>query len=105
MTFIDNHNWKLWVSPLKINDQLLSVFKEFIARVERETCQKLKVVRTNNSGEYRGQFKEYSRSKGIWVKFTVPRIPKLNGLAEQMNRTIMERVQRMLAHGKLLKPF
>ena len=44
MTFIDDHNRKLWVSPLKTKDQVLSVFKEFHARVERETGQKLKAV-------------------------------------------------------------
>ena len=44
VTFIDNHNWKLWVSPLNRKDQVLFVFKEFHARVERETGRKLKAV-------------------------------------------------------------
>ena len=37
VTFIDDHSRKLWVSPLKTKDQVLSVFKEFHTRVERET--------------------------------------------------------------------
>ena len=84
---------------------MLSVFKELHARVERETGRKLKAVRANNGGEYRGQFEEYCRSKGIRLEFTVPKTPELNGLAKRMNRTIMERVRSMLAHANLPKTF
>ena len=48
VTFIEDHTMKLWVSMLKTKDQVLTVFKEFHARVERETGQKLKVVRADN---------------------------------------------------------
>ena len=103
--FIDDHNRKLWVSPMKTKDQVLSVFKEFHARVERETGRKLKAVRADNGGEYRGQFEEYCQSKGIRLEYTVPKTSELNGLAERMNRTIMERVWSMLAHAKMSKTF
>ena len=84
---------------------MLFDFKELHTRVERETGRKLKAVRADNEGEYRGQFEEYCRSKGIRIEFTVPKTPELNGLAERMNRTIMERVWSMLAHAKLPKTF
>ena len=86
-------------------ERVLSVFKELHARVERETGRKLKAVREDNGGEYRGQFQEYCRSKRIQLEFTVPKTPELNGLAERMNRTMMERVRSMLAHAKLPKTF
>ena len=35
----------------------------------------------------------------------MPKTPKLNGLAERMNRTIMERVRSMLSDTKLLKSY
>ena len=63
----------------------MSVFKELHARVKRETDQKLKVVRVDNGGEYRGQFEEYCQLKGIRLEYTVPKMPELNGLAERMN--------------------
>ena len=105
MTFIHDHKRKLWASPLKTKDQVLSVFKEFHMRVERETGRKLKAIRADNGGEYRGQFEEYCQSKGIWLEYIVPKMPELNGLAERMNRTIMMRVRSMLAHAKLSKTF
>ena len=83
--FIDDHNRKLWASQLKTKDQVLSVFKEFHARVERETDRKLNAVRADNGGEYRWQFEEYCRSKGIRLEYTVPKMPELNRLAERMN--------------------
>ena len=90
---------------LKSKDQVLSNFKEFDAREERESGQKLKVVRTDNGGEYRGQFEMYCKTQGIKLEYTVPKTPELNGLAERMNRTIMERVRSMLSHAKLPKSY
>ena len=58
VTFIDDHNRKLWVSPLKTKDQVLFVFKEFHARMEQETGRKLKAVQADNGGEYQGEFEE-----------------------------------------------
>ena len=52
VTFIDDHRQKLWVSSLKMKDEVLSVFKEFHARVERETSRKRKAVQADNGGQY-----------------------------------------------------
>ena len=73
----------------KDKDKVLSVFKEFQTRVERETGRTLKVVRVDNGGEYRGQFEEYYRLKGIYLEYTVTKTTLLNGLAERMNWTVM----------------
>jgi len=90
---------------LKTKDHVLSTFKEFQARVERETGRKLKVVRADNGGEYRGPFESYCKSQGIKLEKTVPKTPQLNGVAERMNKTIEERIQCMLSHAKLSKSF
>ena len=42
--FIDDHSRKMWPSPLKTKNQVLSVFKEFHERMESETDRKLKAV-------------------------------------------------------------
>ena len=54
VTFIDDHSRRLWATPIKTKDQVLSVFKELHARVKRESGRKLKAVRADNGGEYRG---------------------------------------------------
>ena len=59
MTFIVDHSPKTWVYVLKMKDQVLNVFKRFVALVERETGQKLKCLRTDNGAEYIGPFDAY----------------------------------------------
>ena len=95
----------MWAFVLKSKDKVLLYFKEFQARAERDSGRKLKAVRTNNDGEYRGQFEEYCKSQGIKLEYTVPKTSELNGLVERMNRTIMERVRSMLSHAKLPKSY
>ena len=105
VTFIDDHSRKLWVYVLRSKDQVLEKFKEFQASVERQTGKKLKCIRTDNGGEYRGPFEEYCRKQGIRHQKTPPKTPQLNGLAERMNRTLLERVRCLLAESKLPKTF
>ncbi|CAL1406718.1 unnamed protein product [Linum trigynum] len=105
VTFIDDHSQKTWVYTLKTKDQALDVFKQFLALVERETRKKLKCIRTDNGGEYRGPFATFCKEHGIRQQFTPPKTPQLNGLAERMNRTLLERVRCLLSHSKLPQSF
>jgi hypothetical protein len=105
VTFIDDYSRKLWVYPLKRKDQVLGAFKEFQASVERETGKKLKCIRTDNGGEYCGPFDAYCREQGIRHQKTPPKTPQLNGLAERMNRTLVERVRCLLSEAKLPQSF
>ncbi|GKA65380.1 putative RNA-directed DNA polymerase [Tanacetum coccineum] len=92
VTFIDDHSRKVWVYTLKTKDQVLDVFKQFHALVERQTGKKLKCIRSDNGGEYIGPFDAYCREHGIQHQKTPPKTPQLNGLAERMNRTLVKRV-------------
>ncbi|RVW79299.1 Retrovirus-related Pol polyprotein from transposon TNT 1-94 [Vitis vinifera] len=85
-----DHSRKIWVYTLKTKDQVLDVFKQFHALVERQSGEKLKCIRTDNGGEYFGPFDEYCRQHGIRHQKTPPKTPQLNGLAERMNRTLDE---------------
>ena len=105
VTFINDFSKKLWAFMLKSKDQVLSVFKEFHASVERISGQKLKVVQTDNGGEYRGQFVMYGKPQDIELEYKVPKTPELNGLAKRMNQSIMERLKSMLSHAKLPKSY
>ena len=105
VTFIDDSSRKVWVYGLKTKDEVLGVFKNFHAMVERETGKKLKCVRSDNGGEYIGPFEEYCKQYGIRHEQTVPKTPQQNGVAERMNRTIVERMRCMLSHAKLSRSY
>ena len=90
---------------LKTKDQVFDKFKEFQALAERQAGKKFKCIRTDNGGEYRGPFEEYCRQQGIRHQKTPPKTPQLNGLAERMNKTLMDRVRCMLLESKLPQSF
>ena len=46
----------------------------------------------------------YCKTQGIKIEYTVPKTLELNGLAERMNQTIMERV-RSMSHAKFPKSY
>ncbi|GJZ82180.1 putative RNA-directed DNA polymerase [Tanacetum coccineum] len=105
VTFIDDHSRKVWVYTLKTKDQVLDVFKQFHALVERQTGKKLKCIRSDNRGEYIGPFDAYCKEHGIQHQKTSPKTPQLNGLAERMNKTLVERVRCLLSHAGLPASF
>ena len=65
----------------------------------------MKCIRTDNGGEYSGPFDEYCKQQGIRHQKTPPKTPQLNGLAERMNRTLIERVRCLLSQAKLPRSF
>ncbi|GAA0155218.1 transmembrane signal receptor [Lithospermum erythrorhizon] len=105
VTFVDDYSRRLWAYPLKSKDQLFDVFKQFHVMVERENGEPLKCIRTDNGGEYIGMFDQYCRKYGIRHEQSVPKTPQHNGLAERMNRTIMEKVRCLLSHSNLPRLF
>lgn len=51
--------------PWKSKDQVLGVFKQFKASVERETEKKTKCIHTDDGGEYIGPNMHIAKSKGL----------------------------------------
>lgn len=93
VTFIDDASRKVWAYPMKNKSELFGIFQKFHVVVERETNKLLECLRTYNSGEYcSNAFKEYCNRFGIKHEKIVPGTPQQNGVAERMNRTIMEKV-------------
>ncbi|GAA0155869.1 hypothetical protein LIER_13497 [Lithospermum erythrorhizon] len=73
--------------------------------VEQETNESLKCIRTDNGGEYIGEFDQYCKIHGMLHEQSVPKTPQHNGLAERMNRTIVEKVRCLLSHSNLPTTF
>lgn len=106
VTFIDDATRKTWIYILKTKSQVFETFQKFHVMVERETESKLKCLRTDNGGEYTShEFKNYCAQYGIRHVKTVPGTPQHNGVAERMNRTIVEKVRCMLKMSDLPKSF
>ena len=77
-------------------------FKEFKALVENETKKKIKVLRIDNGGEFcKKEFEEFCKKCGIGWKNTTPYTLEKNGVAERINKMLMERERSMLSGGRL----
>lgn len=61
---------------------------------------------TDNGREYLSpEFQDYLKIKGIKHELTVPYSPRQNGVAERMNKTLVESARSMIAHARLLKAY
>ena len=104
LTFIDDCSRYVTVYCLPSRDGVLDCFKKFLTEAERQTGKKLKVLRSDNGGEYTSKASEdYCSSKGVRHETSVPYTPQQNGVAERMNRTLMECARAMLTHAQLDK--
>ncbi|KAE8950986.1 hypothetical protein PR001_g33923, partial [Phytophthora rubi] len=99
VTFIDDFSRHVTVYFMKKKAEVLEKFKKFKADMENATGRKIKRLRSDNGGEYTGRlFKEYLSKQGIRHEKTVPYTPQQNGLAERMNRSLVEMARCMLYH-------
>ncbi|KAE8679209.1 Retrovirus-related Pol polyprotein from transposon TNT 1-94 [Hibiscus syriacus] len=75
-------------------------------RVELDSGNKIKCFRIDNGGEYTSEeFDDFCKKEGIKRQFTVVNTPQQNGVAERMNRTLLERTRVMLRDAGLEKSF
>lgn len=82
---------------------MLKVWK---AMVENQTEKKIKKLRIENGLEYCVDvFNELCSREWRHRHHIVVHTPQQNSLAERFNRTILERVRRMLLHAKLSYSF
>ena len=51
------------------------------------------------------QFEKYLKDEGIRHELTVPKTPQQNGVAEHLNRMLVEMARSMLLDSKLPKKF
>ncbi|CAI7806973.1 unnamed protein product [Closterium sp. NIES-53] len=107
LTIVDDHMRAVWVYPLKTKGEVAAaVLKEWMPRAQRESGHKVKVIRTDNGGEFIGaDFESVLKKKGIQHQLTVPYNPQQNGVAERFNRTLQEGARTLLGRAGLPDPF
>ena len=102
ITFIDDYSRFTYVYMIKNKSEALEKFQEFVELSENLTGYHVKALRSDNAQEYESKaFIQYCKEKGIRKEDTIPYTPQQNGVAERMNRTIMETTRSMLYHAHL----
>ena len=72
-------------------NEALTNFETFKGFIETQTGKRVKWLRSDNGGEYINKpFKEYCATQGIIMETTASYSPAQNGIAEQLNQTLLE---------------
>ncbi|KAG8492966.1 hypothetical protein CXB51_010297 [Gossypium anomalum] len=92
LTFIDDISRKVWAFFLKQKSDVFSIFKSWKIMIVKQTGKQIKYLRTDNGLEFcYDEFNRLCKSKRIVRHLTVRHTSQQNGIAERMNRTIMEK--------------
>lgn len=74
--------------------------------IENQTERKIKILRSDNGGEYESAaFRNYLEKSGIIHQTSTAHTPQQNGRAERMNRTIIEKAKCLLFDADLPKSY
>jgi len=106
LSFIDDCTRWTEVFFLRQKSDALQFFQEYKSRVERFTGEKIKYLQSDNGREFCNEaFDSFLKMHGIQRRLTVPYTPEQNGVAERMNRTLIEMARCVLFQGKLDNSF
>lgn len=102
MTLTDDYSRKIAVYFLKNKDEVVQSIKNFVNKVERDKDLKIKRFRTDDGLEYcNKELQEFFNKLGIRHERSCVETPQMNGVAECVNRTLMDLVRSMLTSAKL----
>ena len=99
VTFIDDYSRYVWTSVIsdKTSATVLNAFKQYKVWAEKQTGFEVQTLRTDGGGEYiSNQFNTYLTILGIQRQVTTAYTPQQNGVAERMNRMLLEATRAML---------
>jgi len=106
VTFIDEKSKFTWLTLLPSKDRVLEAFTNFQTYVTNHYDAKIKILRSDNGGEYTSHtFKQHLNKHGIIHQTSCPYTPQQNGVAERKNRHLMEVARAMMFHTNVPKHF
>ncbi|XP_047256674.1 uncharacterized protein LOC107851807 isoform X1 [Capsicum annuum] len=106
LTFIGDYSRKVWVYFLKNKSDVFLTFKQWKVLIEKQTEKQAKRLRTDNGLEFcNDEFNEFCKNEGIARHRIMRMTPQQNGVAERMNRTLLERARCMISNAGLTNIF
>lgn len=106
LTFIDDFTHFTAAYALEAKSEVYKFFKVYEAMATAHFNMKISRFRCDNGREYiSNDIRSFFDEKGIQCEFTIRYTPEQNGVAERMNRTIIERARCMILNSKLTKNF
>ncbi|WZY86902.1 hypothetical protein YC2023_033288 [Brassica napus] len=106
VTFIDEKSKYTWLTLIQTKDRVLDAFRNFQTYVTNHYHAKIKILRSDNGGEYTSHaFKQHLSQHGILHQTSCPYTPQQNGVAERKNRHLMEVARSLMFQSNVPKRF
>eukprot|EP00892_Ulva_mutabilis_P000512 jgi/Ulvmu1/10461/UM063_0017.1 len=103
VTLMDDHSRMAEACALSSKAEVAGWVQKTILRWECLKDRKVKVLRSDNGTEYKGDLDTFCLNRGTTHQHSADYTPEQNGRAERLNRTLMEKVRAMI-HEFCLAP-
>ena len=104
INFVDEFTRKSWLELMKSRKEVQGKVLEWKKVAEVDSGETLAKLRTDNAKEFEHMANNL-RKEGVVMEFTTPHTPEENGMAERLNRTIIQMARAMLHWAELPKTF
>lgn len=102
LTFKDDFSGYCVIHFIKQKSEIFALFQQYVQRIKVEIGNPVVTLRSDNGGEYIGKvFESWLLEKGICHETTIAYTPEQNGVAERVNRTILESARSMMHFASL----
>nr|CCI55340.1 PH01B019A14.9 [Phyllostachys edulis] len=97
LLLVDDVSRYMWAVLLDVKASAADAIKCLQAAAEAECGRKLRVLRTDNGGEFTAaEFAAYCANEGIHRHFSAPYTPQQNGVVERRNQTVVATARALL---------
>jgi transposase InsO family protein len=103
---VDDATRYMWVVLLTAKSEASSTIKRIQAAAEKECGRKLRVLRTDNGGEFTTvEFAAYCADEGVTRHFSAPYTLQQNGVVERRNQTVVAMARALLKQWRMPAEF
>jgi transposase InsO family protein len=102
LLLVDDLSRYLWVVLLGSKGEAADAIRRSQVAAEAECGRKLRVLRTNNGGEFTStEFASYCAEEGIQRHYSAPYSPQQNGVVERRNQTVVGMARALLKQREM----
>jgi transposase InsO family protein len=106
LLLVDDASRYMWLALLTAKSDAAAAITKFQAAAEVESGHKLRVLRTDNGGEFTSvEFARHCEDHGVQRHFSAPYTPQQNGVVERRNQTILATARALLKQRKMPAEF
>jgi transposase InsO family protein len=97
LLLVDDLSRYMWVVVLGSKGEAADAIRHAQAAAEAECGRKLRVLRTDNGGEFTAaEFVSYCANEGVQRHYSAPYSPQQNDVVEQRNQTVVGMTRTLL---------